>query len=163
MSDCFATDLDLPLSHVCQSTFPLPALGPRLRSHSRTVHMGIGFVLLRGFPIADIDALERIILFVGVSSYIGNIRARQDPGGAAISHITDLTHVHKSAIGNPAFTAGRQAMHTDPGPVIGMLCLDVAAEGGQSIIASSSTIYNRLAATRPDLLRTLSEDWVLDG
>jgi Taurine catabolism dioxygenase TauD, TfdA family len=127
------------------------------------VHFGLGFVILRGFPVEELNTEQRVGLFAGLSCYIGNIRARQDPGGAAISHVTDLSQVHKDAIGNPAFTAGPQAMHTDPGPIIGMLCLDVAAEGGESRIASSSTIYNILARTRPDLLTTLAEDWILDG
>jgi len=104
-----------------------------------------------------------VIVFAGVSSFIGNIRARQDQGGAALSHVTDLTGVHAEAIGNPAFTAGPQAMHTDPGEVIGMFCIGTAAEGGESRIASSTTIYNKLAVQRPDLLNTLAQNWVFDG
>lgn len=104
-----------------------------------------------------------MIVFAGVSSYIGNIRARQDQGGAALSHITDLSSVHPSAIGNPAFTAGPQAMHTDPGEIIGMFCIETAAEGGESRVASSTTIYNELATHRPDLINTLAQPWVFDG
>jgi hypothetical protein len=118
---------------------------------------------VRGYPIEKLSPEERIIAFAGVSSYIGNVRARQDEGGAAISHVTDLTASHTGAIGNPAFTAGPQAMHTDPGEIIGMFCVGVAADGGESRIASSTAIYNELAMRRPDLLNTLTEDWVLDG
>jgi Taurine catabolism dioxygenase TauD, TfdA family len=127
------------------------------------LHEGLGFFLIRGFPIGTLDAQEQVILFAGLASYIGNVRARQDQGGAAMSHVTDLTQVHANTIGNPAFTAGPQAMHTDPGHIIGMLCLNVAAEGGESVIASSSTIYNQLAQSRPDLIKTLAEDWIFDG
>lgn len=104
-----------------------------------------------------------MIAFAGISSYIGNVRARQDQSGVAISHVTDLSVMHPDTLlANPAYTDGFQPMHTDPGEIIGMFVLDVAAEGGESRIASSSTIYNCLAKDRPDLVATLSEDWVLD-
>jgi len=123
----------------------------------------LGFVVIRGCPVHTFSHEQRVIVFAGVSSYIGNVRARQDQGGAAISHVTDLTHSFAGAIGNPAFTADPQAMHTDPGEIIGMFCIDIAAEGGESRIASTTTIYNKLAAERPDLLNTLTGDWFLDG
>ncbi|KAL5116987.1 hypothetical protein ACEQ8H_005073 [Pleosporales sp. CAS-2024a] len=75
-------------------TFPLPGLQERLRSWSRNVHFGVGFVMIRGYPIEKLSPEQRIIDFAGVSSYIGNVRARQDESGAAISHVTDLTASH---------------------------------------------------------------------
>lgn len=54
--------------------------------------------------------------------------------------------------------------HTDT--VNDCLCLFVeslAASGGRSVLASSWTVYNELAATRPDLLHVLSQpDWPFD-
>jgi hypothetical protein len=119
--------------------------------------------MIRGYPVQKLSPEQRVIVFAGVSSYIGSVRARQDEGGAAISHVTDLTGSHTGAIGNPAFTAGPQAMHTDPGEIIGMFCVGIAVDGGESRIASSTAIYNDLAAQRPDLLNTLADDWILDG
>jgi len=49
--------------------------------------------------------------------------------------------------------------HTDSGDVIALLCLETAAEGGESMLSSSWRVYNELAATRPDLVRTLAEPW----
>lgn len=44
-----------------------------------------------------------------------------------------------------------------------MYALDVAAGGGESLLASSGKIYNEIAATRPDVIHTLSDDqWVFD-
>ena len=103
-----------------------------------------------------------MIAFMGVSSYIGNRRARVDQSGAAVTHILDLTKSHEM-IGNPAFTDGHQALHTDPGDVIGMFALATAAQGGESILSSTSTLYNSLATRRPDLIETLSQDWDADG
>jgi len=54
--------------------------------------------------------------------------------------------------------------HTDT--VTDTLCLftqQLAASGGRSVLASSYTVYNELAATRPDLIHTLAApDWPFD-
>lgn len=44
-----------------------------------------------------------------------------------------------------------------------MQTLTVAAKGGNHIIASAWTVYNELAATRPDIVRLLATpDWPFD-
>src|SRR3546814_18737822 len=40
----------------------------------------------------------------------------------------------------------------DGADVAGLLCLETALAGGESLIVSAATIYNEIAATRPDLL-----------
>ena len=42
------------------------------------------------------------------------------------------------------------------------MALQTAAEGGVSRISSGGRVYNELARTRPDLIRVLKEEWVLD-
>jgi hypothetical protein len=46
--------------------------------------------------------------------------------------------------------------------VIALFALSEAAKGGQSYLSSSWKVYNELAATRPDLIRTLAEPWAAD-
>jgi alpha-ketoglutarate-dependent taurine dioxygenase len=53
--------------------------------------------------------------------------------------------------------------HTDAGDIVSLFCLNPAAQGGESKLASSWRVYNELAKTRPDLIKTLSENWVFDG
>lgn len=44
-----------------------------------------------------------------------------------------------------------------------MYALDVAAAGGESLLASSGMVYNEIAATRPDVIHVLTDDkWVFD-
>jgi hypothetical protein len=80
-----------------------------------------------------------------------------------LAHIKDLTAVVDAhSIGAPAYTAEKQVYHTDIGDVIALFALSNAAEGGESYLSSSWTVYNELAATRPDLIRTLAEPWDFD-
>lgn len=82
-----------------------------------------------------------------------------------LNHIKDLSTVEnsKGSIGAPAYTTDKQVFHTDQGDIISLFALSTAASGGQSKLASSWRVYNELAETRPDLIRTLAEDWTFDG
>jgi hypothetical protein len=54
-----------------------------------------------------------------------------------------------------------QSFHTEEsGDVVSWLTRSAAAAGGRCIIASAYTIYNVLAASRPDIIRVLARaDW----
>lgn len=105
-----------------------------------------------------------------MSSHIAPIRGRQDnsfkgaPADVVLNHIKDLsTTADKDRIGAPAYTTDKQVFHTDAGDIVALFALSTAAEGGQSKLASSWRVYNELAATRPDLIWTLSQPWPFDG
>jgi len=59
----------------------------------------------------------------------------------------------------PAFTNGRLAFHTDLGDILTLYARDVSDTGGETMIVSSSQIYNELAAARPDLLQEFAKKW----
>ncbi|KAK3381750.1 hypothetical protein B0H63DRAFT_511500 [Podospora didyma] len=161
--------LGKPLGYINQETFPLPKLHATLREISKEIHTGHGLKVIRGVPVTEHPREENIIIYAGISSHIGPIRARQDheyngePADVVLAHIKDLTtNVDASSIGAPAYTAEKQVFHTDTGDVIGLFALGEAEEGGQSYLSSSWRVYNELAATRPDLIRTLAEPWAFD-
>lgn len=160
------TALGKPLGFVNQETFPLPKLHAELRNISDEVHNRRGFKVLRGLPFDKHDREENIIIYAGVSSHVAPIRGRQDfqyqgkPADVVLAHIKDLSSiVDADKIGAPAYTTDKQVFHTDSGDVIALACLETAAEGGESKLSSSWTVYNELARTRPDLIRTLAEPW----
>ena len=161
--------LGKPLGYITQSTFPLPTLHPELRKLSKEIHSGRGFVVVRGLRIDDYSREDNIIIYTGLSTHIGSIRGRQgttlpDGKSPVISHIKDITStVGKDKIGAPSNTADKQVFHTDAGDIISLLCLNTAAEAGESYLSSSWNVYNILAKERPDLIHTLSEDWPVDG
>jgi hypothetical protein len=77
-----------------------------------------------------------------------------------LAHIKDLSTLNDpSEIGAPAYTSERQVFHTDIGDVVALFSLSESATGGESFLSSSWRVYNELAATRPDLIRTLAEPW----
>ncbi|KAM7191607.1 hypothetical protein V8F20_009214 [Naviculisporaceae sp. PSN 640] len=161
--------LGKPLGFITQETFPLPNLHRTLRDISQEIHNGRGFKVIRGVPVAKYTREENIIIYAGISSHVAPIRGRQDhqhdgrPADVVLAHIKDLTaKVHASNIGAPAYTAEKQVFHTDAGDVIALFALGESLDGGQSYLSSSWKVYNELAATRPDLIRTLAEPWAFD-
>lgn len=160
-----ATGLGLPLGHVAPETFPLPTLRPELRRLSRELHFGHGFFVIRGVQVEKHTREDNITLYSGVASHIAPRRARQDtnidgkPADVVLAHVKDLTDLTQDVIGSPAYTADKQVFHTDSGDIVSLFALQTASEGGASKLASTWRVYNELASTRPDLIRTLSEDW----
>jgi len=49
--------------------------------------------------------------------------------------------------------------HSDSCDYVGLLCLQTAMRGGESLVASSSSVYNRILLRRPDLVKALCEDF----
>lgn len=62
-------------------TFPLPKLGPKLQQAAVDVHGGKGFVVIRGINPDGFTPEENALIFLGISSYIGDKRGRQDEEG----------------------------------------------------------------------------------
>ncbi|OQD84378.1 hypothetical protein PENANT_c013G00093 [Penicillium antarcticum] len=162
--------LQKPLGYIQPETFPLPTLHSRLRSLSHDLQFKRGFCVLRRLPVEKWTREENIIVYAGVSSHIGSIRGRQDithegaPADVMLCHITNLiTTGNQKALGAPAFTMDRQIFHTDTGDVVSLLALSEAVEGGESQVVSGWTVYNEIAQSRPDLIRTLAEEWIIDG
>lgn len=161
--------MNLPLGQLGQETFALPQLHDKLRAISREIHHGHGFKVVRGIPVDKYTREENIIVYAGLASHIAPIRGRQDhlwkgkPADVVINHIKDITAtVDANRIGAPAYTSDKQVFHTDSGDVIALFALGEAAEGGVSYLSSSWHVYNEIARTRPDLIRTLAEPWIAD-
>ncbi|TFK34848.1 hypothetical protein BDQ12DRAFT_737894 [Crucibulum laeve] len=153
------------IGYIGRDTFPLPSLGATLRRLAEELYSGRGFFVLRTIPVDNYSRADLAIVYTGISSHVGSARGKQDGTGAVLAHIKDLTisHAHeRGGIGNAAYTTDKQVFHTDVGDLIALIALQTAAEGGTSRISSSARVYNELAATRPDLIATLSEPWPLD-
>ncbi|KAI9309649.1 hypothetical protein BJ944DRAFT_226638 [Cunninghamella echinulata] len=153
-----------PLSAIQQDTFPLPTLGSKLKEliHDNVVE-GRGFLVVRGIDPDKYNRKQQIIVYAGVSTYVGK---RGLQGKHILAHITDLVSNKSRELDEivaPAYTNDHQVYHTDAGDIISLFAIGVAEEGGKSRIASSWTVYNEIARERPDLIETLATDWVFQS
>ncbi|CAK7208173.1 hypothetical protein SBRCBS47491_000002 [Sporothrix bragantina] len=152
--------LELDGEQVSRDTFPLPQLGAKLDQLSAEVHNGRGFCLVRGVKPEEYSIEDLTLIYLGVQTHIADERAHQDNKGNMLVHIiadkTSKTSTEHHRHSNKSIT-----FHTEEtGDIVGWLTRNTASSGGRCILASAHTVYNALAASRPDLLRLLARaDW----
>ena len=131
--------------------FPLPVLGRKLQSLRQDLMHGIGFRLIRGLPVEDYDIQTSATIFCGMGAHLGSARS-QNAKGHILGHVKDVG----ADLNDPKVriyqTTRRQTFHTDSCDVVGLLCLQEAMEGGDSLLVSTVTLYNEMRVRHPDLL-----------
>ena len=150
----------IPLTDLGRADFPLPTLGPRLLALQADVVRGRGFVLIRGVPVdASREMAARI--YMGIGTWFGD-PVPQNAAGHLLGHVKDLGKDPANPVNRIYQTRYRQLFHTDSCDVVGLLCLQPAKTGGQSAIASSTSVYNEMAKRCPDLAAVLARPFVID-
>ena len=113
---------------------------------------GRGFIVLRAFPRDRYTADDRDMLFFGLGTHFGRA-VSQSSMGDRLGHVVDVGGKDRR---ERAYRNSRElTLHTDRADVVGMLCIQKAAEGGLSGYASAHTIYNEILASKPALLEPL--------
>jgi hypothetical protein len=143
------------------SDFPLPALGPRLAALRAELLDGRGFVLLKGVPVDRWRRRDASLAFIGLGAHLGRARS-QNAAGHLLGHVKDVGLSSADPTVRIYQTHERQTFHTDSCDVVGLLCLAQARRGGDSLLVSSTTIYNEMRRRRPDLAAALFEPLATD-
>ncbi|KAM4059048.1 taurine catabolism dioxygenase tauD, tfdA family protein [Hirsutella rhossiliensis] len=145
---------------ISREIFPLPNLGPRLDRLRVEIHQGRGFGLIRGLDPQKYSVEDLTMLHLGIQSYIANRQGRQDSKGNMLVHIVADSSSAEKAVHHRHSTASITFHNEEAGDIVSWLTRNTAAKGGKCIIASAYTVYNVMAASRPDLVRTLARsDW----
>lgn len=153
--------LNIPLEDMTKEGFPLPGLAPVLQNIRKEILLGRGFKLIKGFPVEQFSNVESVITYWGVGLYLGDA-VPQNGKGHLLGHVINLGYDPTDPVTRIYSTNCRQPYHTDSCDVVGLLCLQVAKEGGLSSFSSSTTIYNEMLASRPDLVEVLSKPYYVD-
>lgn len=77
--------LELDGSEISMVNFPLPNLGVKLLKLTWQLHETIGFFVLRGLNPEEYSQDDNILIFLGISSYVGEKRGKQDEAGSMLS------------------------------------------------------------------------------
>ena len=147
--------------------FVLPQLGPKLVSLLNDIEYGRGFVLLRGLDVSQYDHDRLSLLYWGLGAHLGQVIS-QNSQGDLLGRVEDL-EAGKYA-GGGYYEEGVRghrtnaflAPHSDSSDVVGLLCVRPAKEGGESWIASSIAVYNRILEIQPELLTPLMAGFKYD-
>lgn len=149
------------VGEITAADFPLEAFGDHLAALKEKLLHGIGFEVIRGLPVDRYDQRLAATIFCGVGAHLGSARS-QNAQGHILGHVRDTGASSKDTHTRIYQTAERQTFHTDSADVVGLLCLQDAKEGGESLLVSALSIYNRMREERPDLLERLFDPIATD-
>ncbi len=144
----------LAFDEISPKTFVLERLSAKLESILGDLLHGRGFVLIRGFPVQQLDQEGCAIGFLGIGSYLGAFRS-QNAKGHLLGHVRDIGRDINDANTRYYQTNRALAYHTDSCDIVGLLSLKTSKTGGQSRLVSSVSIYNKMMETRADLATAL--------
>jgi len=149
------------LSTLSAADFHLPTLSSRILNLRDTLLHGIGFALWRGLPVHQYDAEFVAAIYVGIGAHLGQARS-QNAKGHLLGHVKDTGQNLEDPDVRIYQTTRRQTFHTDSTDVVGLLCLADAQHGGESLLASSLTVYNEMRQRYQSLTDRLFEPVATD-
>ncbi len=152
---------EVPIVRLTRDDMVLPTLGPKLQALQREVVDGRGFVLIRGLPVSQFDRETVARMYYGIGAWFGDA-VPQNAAGHILGHVKDIGQDPHNPEHRVYATNFRHLFHTDSCDIVGLLCLQPAMSGGQSAIASSTSLYNKMARTRPDLADVLAQPLHVD-
>ena len=147
-----------PFSDWSADALGLTAIAAASRRWRETLRDGLGFVLIKGVPVAGQSEAALRGLFWALGRLLGE-PVSQNAAGELMCDIRDTGADPNNANTRLYTTRAEQDFHTDGADVIGLLCVKPARAGGVSRIVSSVSVYRELERRRPDLAPLLAEPW----
>lgn len=144
-----------------RADFPLGSFAAHLEALRHKLIHGIGFEVLRGLPVHRNSQETSAAIFCGIGAHLGLARS-QNAAGHILGHVRNTGADPNDPKARIYQTNARQSFHTDSADVVGLLCLREAREGGDSLLVSAETLYNRMRAAAPDLLARLFDPIATD-
>ncbi|MFW2381830.1 MAG: TauD/TfdA family dioxygenase [Acidimicrobiales bacterium] len=138
-----------------------PELLARVDELRRELTQGQGFQLIRGLPVDTLTPTEAGDVFFFFGSLLGSPRS-QNAAGELLGHVRNVGADANDPNVRIYQTDRRQTFHTDSADVVGLMCLETAASGGESLLVSVATIYNRMLETDAELTALLFEPIATD-
>ena len=148
----------IALEAVSRDNFRLSTLAEILADVRRELLEGRGIVMLQNFPVERLDRAGQAIAYLGLGAYLGE-RISQNREGHILGHVKDLGGDYSNPTTRGYMTRAEMRFHSDSCDYVGLLCLNTAKSGGESLVTSSVTVYNTMLKRRPDLVKVLTEDF----
>ncbi len=151
-----AADPEKTLFDYRRDDFDLGAAAPGIAAALREVRNGTGFAILRGMPRDELTAAEFELLTWAIGLHTGVARP-QGKASQFLSAVRDAGTVYRTGKGRGYSSNADLDFHTDSADVVLLTCYNVARSGGMSMVSSSVTAHEVLAAERPDLAERLHQ------
>jgi alpha-ketoglutarate-dependent taurine dioxygenase len=144
---------DIPLRKIRREQFPLSVAAGLVATAHADLNEGRGFTVIGGWPVERFSDAENRVAYAGLAAHMGEIVVQNYEGDFVVDVVDKgIPYSHKSR----GYSSNKLLpFHTDGADYAGLLCLEVAAEGGFSLLTSATEVYNEIVRTRPDHIETL--------
>ncbi|MEI6152417.1 MAG: TauD/TfdA family dioxygenase [Chitinophagia bacterium] len=115
---------------------------------------GLGFGVIRGFPVDKYSDELAGMLFWGMGTCMG-LPVSQNSMGHRLGHVFDQGLEYEKMNVRGYQTNHKLNYHTDSSDLVGLMCLRKAQEGGLSSVACAHSIFNTILETHPESLPIL--------
>jgi len=153
--------LNKDIGQISKASFPLTVFNKHLEELKENLLHGCGVEVLRGLPIKYYSQEMIAAVFCGIGAHLGAARS-QNAQGHILGHVKDLGADANDPNSRIYQTNERQTFHTDSADVVGLLCVNAAKQGGESLLVSAESIYNRMRTEFPELLAALFDPIATD-
>ena len=141
-----------------RTDFDLGAAWPIIERALAEVKTGTGFALLRGLPRDGLSAEEFGLLTWAIGLHTGVARP-QGKASQYLSAVRDAGTEYRTGRGRGYSSSAELDFHTDSSDIVLLTCFNVARSGGMSMVTSSVSVHNVMAAECPDLAALLHEPY----
>lgn len=150
----------LAMAEITRDDFPLPEWQVLLAEMRAELGHGRGLVLLRGLPMERYSDADANLLFWGVGTHLGD-GVTQNAAADLMGQVFDRGLDYKGD--SRAYQVNAElSMHCDNSDLVGLMCLRQAKAGGETLLSSTTSVYNRILAERPEYLPPLYSGFVYD-
>lgn len=134
--------------------FDHPALNGLYAELRSRIMDGRGAVVIGGLSPARFTAEEFERIFWGIGTHLG-VAAVQSTAGDRIGHV----RVEDNPKNRGYLSSRELGFHSDAFELMGLMCVQQAASGGLTRLASGLAVHNAMLEERPDLLPSLYEGY----
>jgi hypothetical protein len=143
--------------------FPLPRFSAMRDSILSALEGGLGFVLMRGLPMAHWDEARSRRVLYGLGTHLGWAEP-QDGAGNRLHDVRDIGREFGSDDNIRYFqTSHAIKFHNDGADMFALCCLHAGRSGGLSRLVSAVELFNEIARRRPDLAEVLQQPFHFDA
>ena len=145
---------------ITRADFPLALCAPLLTEVSQELDRGTGFAVIAGFPVEQYSHDDALRAYCGVAAHLGDVVDQTSKR----ERLIEVTDQGKPYSGNSRGYHSNKMLpfHTDGAYLAALLCMETAHTGGASLLASSVTVYNEIAAHHPEHMAPLLRGFIHD-
>ncbi|WP_459615679.1 TauD/TfdA family dioxygenase [Bordetella sp. 2513F-2] len=142
------------VEEMTRADFPLSAFAGKIDGYINTIRNGLGFIILRGLPVARYSDADAGAIFYGLGLYLGS-PVPQNPQGDVLGRVYDQGRKYGELDVRGYETNALLPFHTDGCEMVGLLCLRQSKRGGLSSLSSSVSVFKEIEKTHPEYLQPL--------